>query len=105
GVQVHANIVGMIIGENRLVVVPRWIVFLMGFLLAFAFSPSISSLYDRKGIFHHATVRLLQLLVSAGLVSLSILLYAKAGIKIEVMPILLILLLLSEITLMFRRQK
>ena len=101
GTLLHANILRMALDEDYIYSFPTWLNWLLAFFLSWIIIPIFIRWWVHKGVWFHLYTMLLQLVVSIVFVFLTILLYAKANIKIESTALLVSVLLLGDFILFY----
>lgn len=101
GTLLHANILRMALDADYIYSFPTWLNWLLAFFLSWIIIPIFIRWWVHKGVWFHLYTMLLQLVVSILFVFLTILLYAKANIKIESSAVLVSVLLLGDFILFY----
>ncbi|MDB5222059.1 MAG: hypothetical protein JWN83_726 [Chitinophagaceae bacterium] len=98
---IHANILRMALDEDYIYSFPAWLNWLLAFILSWIILPLFIKWWVHKAVWFHLYTMLLQVTVSIMFVFLTILLYAKANLKIESSAVLVAVLLLGDFILFY----
>jgi CHASE2 domain-containing sensor protein len=101
GVAVHANILRMMLDKDYTRVVPRWILWMIAFLLGWILVPVFTRWYIQKGMWFHPLTRLVQLLLGIVAVCISLLLYRYGNIKAEPAVFLITIFFIVDLILFY----
>ncbi|SHG20796.1 sensor domain CHASE2-containing protein [Flavobacterium fluvii] len=100
GVLVHANIVKMLINKSFITVTPKYVCYILAFLVSFVFIMISLVLNKGNSVISHILIKILQLLFTVSTLYLALLLL-KNDIIINVTPILVLVLLSGEMVSYF----
>lgn len=101
GSLIHANILRMTLDKDYVYSFPQWLNLLLAFLLSLLLLPWLVKTWVHKGVWFHLVILLVQLTISILFVFLTIVLYAKANVKIESSAVLVSVLLLGDFILFY----
>jgi CHASE2 domain-containing sensor protein len=101
GCVLNANIIRMALDKDYIYSFPSWLNWLLAFMLSWIILPLFIRWWVHKAVWFHLYTMLLQLTVSILFVFLTILLYAKANLKIESSAVLVSVLLLGDFILFY----
>jgi CHASE2 domain-containing sensor protein len=101
GSVLNANILRMALDKDYIYSFPSWLNWLLAFMLSWIILPLFIRWWVHKAVWFHLFTMLLQLAVSILFVFLTILLYAKANVKIESSAVLVAVLLLGDFILFY----
>lgn len=101
GMVIHANILRMELDNDYIYAFPTWLNWLLAFLLSWILLPMFVRWYVHKAVWFHLFTIVLQLTISMVFVYLTILLYAKANLKIESSAVLVSILLIGDFLLFY----
>lgn len=98
---IHANILRMSLDKDYIYSFPSWLNWLVAFLLSLALLPALVRWYVHKPVWYHLWLVLTQFAISILFLFFTILLYAKANIKIESAALLVSVLLIGDFILLY----
>ncbi|HUS01805.1 MAG TPA: CHASE2 domain-containing protein [Chitinophagaceae bacterium] len=101
GAVLNANILRMALDKDYVYSFPQWLNLLLAFMISLLFLPWLVKTWVHKGVWFHLVILLVQLTISILFVFLTILLYAKANVKIESSAVLVSVLLLGDFILFY----
>ncbi|CAN5358048.1 hypothetical protein BH09BAC2_BH09BAC2_21720 [soil metagenome] len=101
GMVIHANILRMALEDDYVHIAPKWLNIIIAFVLSLLVLPYFIHLYVHKPVWFHLETMLIQVTMSILFVFLTILLYAKANIKVESSSVLIAVLLLGDFVLIY----
>lgn len=101
GCIVNANILRMALDKDYVYSFPSWLNWLIAFFLSWIILPLFIRWWVHKGVWFHLYTMLLQVVVSTFFVFLTLVLYAKANVKIESSAVLVSVLLLGDFILFY----
>ena len=101
GLVLNANIVRMALDTDNVYSFPQWLNLLLAFILSLLLLPWLVKTWVHKGVWFHLVILLVQLTISILFVFLTIVLYAKANVKIESSAVLVSVLLLGDFILFY----
>ena len=96
GIVIHANIIRMALDGDYIVRLPAWLNYLIAFCLSLMLIPMYLRWYVNRSIWYHLNTVLVGFSISILFVFLTILLYAKANIKIESAAVLVSVVFLTD---------
>ncbi len=101
GSVIHANIIRMALDKDYLYTFPKWINWLLAFLLSWVLLPYFIKYWVHKAVWFHLFIMFIQVTISMLFVFLTILLYAKANLKIESSAVLVAVMLAGDFILFY----
>jgi CHASE2 domain-containing sensor protein len=101
GAVLNANILRMTLDKDYIYSFPRWLNLLLAFMLSLILLPWLVKTWVHKAVWFHLAILLVQLSVTILFVFLTIILYAKANVKIESSAVLVSVLLLGDFILFY----
>lgn len=97
----NANILRMTLSKDYIYSFPQWLNLLLAFMISLLVLPWLVKIWVHKAIWFHLFIMLIQLSVSILFVFITIILYAKANLKIESSAVLVSVLLLGDFILFY----
>lgn len=101
GLVVNANILRMGLDKDFVYVLPRWLNWILAFCFSWALIPLFVRWYVHKAVWFHLFAMLMQLFFSILFVFFTIIMYAKANVKIQSSEVLVAVLLLIDFLMFY----
>jgi len=83
GVEIHANIISMVLGQNYINESPKWITYLIAFIVCMLHMYAFIFLFVHKHKWFHLGAKTIQLLSFALIVFVSLIVYGFLNVKLE----------------------
>lgn len=97
GILIHANIISMVLRDNYIAVTPAWINWLLAFVLCYLHLALFIYLYLHRHKWYHFSAKWLQFITSVVLIWLGFLFYKHFGIKLSVVPSVVVIMLSMDL--------
>ena len=97
GILIHANIIRMALHDDYVTIIPSWFNWLIAFVLCYLHLALFIYLYLKRHKWYHFTGKIIQFITSVLLIWLAFLVYEHFGIKISVVPSVVVIMLSMDL--------